>query len=177
MKDIPLTEQRTTFYFTAKGQLAQFRVSVEVGTPQIYLNTLSGGMTWPVLISDAGCDLTACSYNSQDSGWSKVGGTLDTEKGPTASLEYLTAEGTTVHVDLTAVYKPDTDTVNVKMDPAALPTGHGLDSAQLTVTFPCKEWDLTASTSLSREYLSVNASPRKVWANWALRRVLRRLSR
>lgn len=161
LKDIPLTEQRTTFYFTAKGQLAQFRVSVEVGTPQIYLNTLSGGMTWPVLISDAGCDLTACSYNSQDSGWSKVGGTLDTEKGPTASLEYLTAEGTTVHVDLTAVYKPDTDTVNVKMDPAALPTGHGLDSAQLTVTFPCKEWDLTASTSLSREYLSVNAKPQK----------------
>lgn len=161
LKDIPLTEQRTTFYFTAKGQLAQFRVSVEVGTPQIYLNTVSGGMTWPALIRDAGCDLIACSYSSQTSGWSKVGGTLDTGKGPTASLEYLTAEGATVHVDLTAVYKPDTDTVNVKMDPAALPTGHGLDSAQLTVTFPCKEWDLTASTSLSREYLSVNAKPQK----------------
>ena len=161
LKDIPLTEQRTTFYFSAKGQLAQFGVSVEVGTPQIYLNTVSGGMTWPALISDAGCDLIACSYSSQTSGWSKVGGTLDTEKGPTASLEYLTAEGTTVHVDLTAVYKPDTDTVNVKMDPAALPTGHGLDSAQLTVTFPCKEWDLTASTSPSREYLRVNAKPQK----------------
>lgn len=161
LKDIPLTEQRTTFYFTAKGQLAQFGVSVEVGTPQIYLNTVSGGMTWPALISDAGCDLIACSYSSQTSGWSKVGGTLDTEKGPTASLEYLTAEGTTVHVDLTAVYKPDTDTVNVKMDPAALPTGHGLDSAQLTVTFPCKEWDLTANMTPSREYLSVNTKSQK----------------
>ena len=161
LKDFTASGNYNTIQFRAESNWSRFSITVAVGTPQIYLSTVSGGMTWPALISDAGCDLIACSYNSQDSGWSKVGGTLDTEKGPTASLEYLTAEGTTVHVDLTAVYKPDTDTVNVKMDPAALPTGHGLDSAQLTVTFPCKEWDLTASTSLSREYLSVNAKPQK----------------
>ena len=161
LKDFTVSGSNNTIQFQAESNWSRFSISVDVGTPQIYLNTVSGGMTWPALIRDAGCDLIACSYSSQTSGWSKVGGTLDTGKGPTASLEYLTAEGATVHVDLTAVYKPDTDTVNVKMDPAALPEGHGLDSAQITVTFPCREWDLTASTSVSREYLSVNAKPQK----------------
>ena len=160
LKDIPLTEQRTTFYFSAKGQLAQFGVSVEVGTPRIYLSTVSSSMTWPVLTSDAGCDVTACSYDTQDSGWSKFG-TPDTEKGPTARLKYWTTDGTAAYVDMTAVYKPDTDTVNVKVDQEALPEDANLDSAQITVTFPCKEWDLTANMTPSREYLSVNTKSQK----------------
>lgn len=158
LKDFTVSGSYSSIQFQAESDYARFSINVDVGTPQIYLRTI---MTWPMLISDEGCDVSVGSYSSQDSGWSKVGGTLDTEKGPAASLKYWTDEGTAVDVDLTAVYEPDTDTVNVKMDPAALPTGHGLDSAQVTVTFPCKEWDLTANTSVSREYMSVNAKSQK----------------
>lgn len=160
LKDFTVSGSYNSIRFKAESDWTRFEITVNIGTPRIYLSTVSSSMTWPVLTSDAGCDVTACSYDTQDSGWSKFG-TPDTEKGPTARLKYWTTDGTAAYVDMTAVYKPDTDTVNVKVDQEALPEDANLDSAQITVTFPCKEWDLTANMTPSREYLSVNTKSQK----------------
>lgn len=57
LKDFTVSGSNNTIQFQAESNWSRFSISVDVGTPQIYLNTVSGGMTWPALIRDAGCDL------------------------------------------------------------------------------------------------------------------------
>lgn len=133
LKDIPLTEQRTTFYFTAKGQLAQFRVSVEVGTPYLYT---TGNVSWGELKSTDGADASIFTDSYDNRGWSKCG-TLDTATGPSAVLNYVDADGKETTVPVQAAYKPDTDEVNLKFDYTTLPQGLDYSNAQIKITFPC----------------------------------------
>lgn len=152
LKDIPLTEQRTTFYFTAKGQLAQFRVSVEVGTPYLYT---TGNVSWGELKSTDGADASIFTDSYDNRGWSKCG-TLDTATGPSAVLNYVDADGKETTVPVQAAYKPDTDEVNLKFDYTTLPQGLDYSNAQIKITFPCKEYDLIVTYTMGKDWLSTS---------------------
>lgn len=152
LKDIPLTEQRTTFYFTAKGQLAQFGVSVEVGTP--YLNT-TGNVSWGKLKSTDGADASIFTDSYDNRGWSKCG-TLDTATGPSAVLNYVDTDGKETTVPVQAAYKPDTDEVNLKFDYTTLPQGLDYSNAQIKITFPCKEYDLIVTYTMDKDWVSTS---------------------
>lgn len=152
LKDIPLTEQRTTFYFTAKGQLAQFRVSVEVGTPHLYT---TGNVSWGELKSTDGADASIYTDSYDNRGWSKCG-TLDTATGPSAVLNYVDADGKETTVPVQAAYKPDTDEVNLKFDYTTLPQGLDYSNAQIKITFPCKEYDLIVTYTMGKDWLSTS---------------------
>lgn len=152
LKDIPLTEQRTTFYFTAKGQLAQFRVSVEVGTPHLYT---TGNVSWGELKSTDGADASIYTDSYDNRGWSKCG-TLDTATGPSAVLNYVDADGKETTVPVQAAYKPDTDEVNLKFDYTTLPQGLDYSNAQIKITFPCKEYDLIVTYTMGKDWVGAN---------------------
>lgn len=152
LKDIPLTEQRTTFYFTAKGQLAQFRVSVEVGTPYLYT---TGNVSWGELKSTDGADASIYTDSYDNRGWSKCG-TLDTATGPSAVLNYVDADGKETTVPVQAAYKPDTDEVNLKFDYTTLPQGLDYSNAQIKITFPCKEYDLIVTYTMGKDWVGAN---------------------
>ena len=152
LKDIPLTEQRTTFYFTAKGQLAQFRVSVEVGTPYLYT---TGNVSWSELKSTDGADASIFTDSYDNRGWSKCG-TLDTATGPSAVLNYVDADGKETTVPVQAAYKPDTDEVNLKFDYTTLPQGLDYSNAQIKITFPCKEYDLIVTYTMGKDWVSTS---------------------
>lgn len=152
LKDIPLTEQRTTFYFTAKGQLAQFRVSVEVGTPYLYT---TGNVSWGELKSTDGADASIYTDSYDNRGWSKCG-TLDTATGPSAVLNYVDADGKETTVPVQAAYKPDTDEVNLKFDCTTLPQGLDYSNAQIKITFPCKEYDLIVTYTMGKDWVGAN---------------------
>lgn len=152
LKDIPLTEQRTTFYFTAKGQLAQFRVSVEVGTPYLYT---TGNVSWGELKSTDGADASIFTDSYDNRGWSKCG-TLDTATGPSAVLNYVDADGKETTVPVQAAYKPDTDEVNLKFDYTTLPQGLDYSNAQIKITFPCKEYDLIVTYTMGKDWVSTS---------------------
>jgi len=152
LKDIPLTEQRTTFYFTAKGQLAQFRVSVEVGTPHLYT---TGNVSWGELKSTDGADASIYTDSYDNRGWSKCG-TLDTATGPSAVLNYVDADGKETTVPVQAAYKPDTDEVNLKFDYTTLPQGLDYSNAQIKITFPCKEYDLIVTYTMGKDWVSTS---------------------
>lgn len=152
LKDIPLTEQRTTFYFTAKGQLAQFRVSVEVGTPYLYT---TGNVSWGELKSTDGADASIFTDSYDNRGWSKCG-TLDTATGPSAVLNYVDADGKETTVPVQAAYKPDTDEVNLKFDYTTLPQGLDYSNAQIKIIFPCKEYDLIVTYTMGKDWLSTS---------------------
>ena len=152
LKDIPLTEQRTTFYFTAKGQLAQFGVSVEVGTPYLYT---TGNVSWSELKSTDGADASIFTDSYDNRGWSKCG-TLDTATGPSAVLNYVDADGKETTVPVRAAYKPDTDEVNLKFDYTTLPQGLDYSNAQIKITFPCKEYDLIVTYTMGKDWVSTS---------------------
>lgn len=152
LKDIPLTEQRTTFYFTAKGQLAQFRVSIEVGTPYLYT---TGNVSWGELKSTDGADASIFTDSYDNRGWSKCG-TLDTATGPSAVLNYVDADGKETTVPVQAAYKPDTDEVNLKFDYTTLPQGLDYSNAQIKITFPCKEYDLIVTYTMGKDWVSAS---------------------
>lgn len=152
LKDIPLTEQRTTFYFTAKGQLAQFRVSIEVGTPYLYT---TGNVSWSELKSTDGADASIFTDSYDNRGWSKCG-TLDTATGPSAVLNYVDADGKETTVPVQAAYKPDTDEVNLKFDYTTLPQGLDYSNAQIKITFPCKEYDLIVTYTMGKDWVSTS---------------------
>lgn len=152
LKDIPLTEQRTTFYFSAKGQLAQFGVSVEVGTPYLYT---TGNVSWSELKSTDGADASIFTDSYDNRGWSKCG-TLDTAMGPSAVLNYVDADGKETTVPVQAAYKPDTDEVNLKFDYTTLPQGLDYSNAQIKITFPCKEYDLIVTYTMGKDWLSTS---------------------
>lgn len=152
LKDIPLTEQRTTFYFTAKGQLAQFGVSVEVGTPYLYT---TGNVSWGELKSTDGADASIFTDSYDNRGWSKCG-TLDTATGPSAVLNYVDTDGKETTVPVQAAYKPDTDEVNLKFDYTTLPQGLDYSNAQIKITFPCKEYDLIVTYTMDKDWVSTS---------------------
>lgn len=152
LKDIPLTEQRTTFYFTAKGQLSQFRVSIEVGTPYLYT---TGNVSWSELKSTDGADASIFTDSYDNRGWSKCG-TLDTATGPSAVLNYVDADGKETTVPVQAAYKPDTDEVNLKFDYTTLPQGLDYSNAQIKITFPCKEYDLIVTYTMGKDWVSTS---------------------